>query len=341
MANYVYDRESGFVTRKYYGKRGPKREGPIGTVSKSKELLINIMWEGVQITVRLAKLAAFLETGVVYERVMKKDCNNMNNKWDNLIPLGPEDTDGSIAKLNEESVAEFKRRKYELEKMLDDKKKEEYEAEQKAVAEHKAQGKKEEPVNPNIETTDEPTKKFQAHLALQALRTAKRDEYVMNHPLILAVGELKAKYDLLAQPTAHLNGLHTGIKYSDAKLFLASCEKATGFVAGLLRTHLEGLNRPLEKWEQDALTLVKLMSAVERNVMSQRELDGWLANYKWNDEPWTEEFGTMTVQMSDSFRAELATLENEYRMTEEMVWAEADEKFRRRTIEEIMTKLAS
>lgn len=106
--SYLYHPETGHVVRRH------KNRGPIGSVTKNYDLLMGATFEGKQYMIRVVKLAYFLQTGKQYHKFDWKDGDKLNNRFDNIVPIGRE----VMEELNyptsiEDRTSEYVRRQFQ------------------------------------------------------------------------------------------------------------------------------------------------------------------------------------------------------------------------------------
>lgn len=319
--NYEYNRESGYVTKRFRAAKGPKQAGSLGTVTKSNDLLLTIWFEEKAYSVRLHRLAVLLETGLLYDKVIHKDGNKLNNKWDNLVPVGnPLDVDGNFVELTEEqqaiAVAEHKAAKLAAAEQKDweiMRTKEDIEISKQKIIEEKlrAKGKASE------EKKKDDGIDWYAR-GQEAIREEqeKRLAFVRGplKPFLL----LREKYEKRLATYRYKKGLCTKMELVDRVRFESDCAKQG--IADLVRFYNENKENfdpsKHEKWEVDAFNLGK-WKYLERAGLAIVEPK--LAVYMWEGKEVIHEYDELSVEDTIEYKRELAELELEMGTTEQQL----------------------
>lgn len=238
-STYQYDPETGYVTRKYEPARGPKQAGYIGSLTSTNDLLVVIRFENKQYSIRVHRLCVFLHTGLVYPKVTHKDFNKLNNKWDNLIPVGkPIGVDGLELNTNEEEIEEsarlFRAGKAQREEEAQKKREEARLAREEAAKSHRSG-------HTSIKKEPEPFVDYQENMRLAFRNPAK--EAFQAEPFVREYTELLRQIEQAHEAERFKRGIYTGIQPMEARLFLRDCQRYDG----LSKEEFVEQNRHLDK----------------------------------------------------------------------------------------------
>lgn len=314
------------MTRRFTEVKGPKPVGPLGSLTKGGDLLLTVWVENKAWSVRVQRLCVFLATGLLYESVIHVDKIKVNNKWDNLVPVGkPLSEDGSSIELSEEEQAnaelEYRMRKEsaqetkksELEEMEMQLSKE---VEERRLAKERVKKEKElakEALRkpPKVEKPKEPFVDYAENMrkAGEANRAVRQEMY--REPFMVAQEEILSRYELELKDDRYLNGIHSHISWMDAKEFLQDCIRLDGIEAEefyKLHKAPDSL-ADAPKWMQDRLFVSKLSYWLATNIGDVRGIQIGLDNYLWEGQPYLKEFNKLSVEKQAAQDAEIRALE--------------------------------
>src|SRR5688572_181503 len=223
---YQYDKETGYVTRRHEPIKGPRQRGSIGTVTPTRDLILVVMFQGKSHALRVARLAVFLETGLLYEKVIHKDGVRLNQKWDNLVPGGfAYDPDGN--RVNEVDVEEKAKEFREKKKLMEDeaelkiiraKETEEIELEKRLATKH-------------VKKEPEPFVDYQANIAAFMEAGAARRRALQAEPYYIEYWAAYKKYQDKLATYRWRSGLRTGMSTYLLRMFAKDCEQIDGLSA--------------------------------------------------------------------------------------------------------------
>ncbi len=285
---FTYDPVAGEVKRVKWPRKGPKTYGPAGTQAASGDLLMTVIFGSRQWIVRLHKLAVFLQTGKQYTKIMFRDGNRMNIRYDNLLPVGEPEQENMTqsVELKERMKAaaqEHKSKQLSTEKLI-----EEGRAPRKSTPAEPAENpfvrmeREWRVANPDYKGTwkqwsdeqqaikDEETRKKYG-----PIDEARRKAAMEAHELYV-----KVRYK---------RGLLTGMKKPQMEMFrdeaLAAKNTTLEEYAKLHGNTLhETLVATMEKWEVDLVTACWLKLHEDSGARTPGDVRGFLASYMWKDE---------------------------------------------------------
>jgi hypothetical protein len=288
MQTYEYNKENGDVTRKWYGVKGPKPLGSLGSRTNNGDLLLTVNFDGKQWMIRIVKLAYFLETGKQFHKFVWLDGNRLNNRFENIVPNGPEIVSPEeyikeIALGKEEQEESHRARRAELKRLAD-----ELAEQRKATAERE---KKEKLLNKAAESVK--VSKLLTPAQQLALANKKRDdeiadherklksgyyeerdsiEYTLRKPNLDAREEVTRKVFEMNRKDRWKNGLYTKGSIEQAVKFLEDCNEfsdrlATNeeLIAECGNEEFTKLAEGREKWEFDRMWAAAIVGAMSRH----------------------------------------------------------------------------
>jgi hypothetical protein len=319
---YRYEKESGFVFRIYEPSKGPKQAGSVGSINR-KELVLVVNINKKSYLIRVHKLAVFLETGQVYEKITHKDGNMLNNKWENLLPVGiPLSVDGSSIELSADeqviAVEEYKQKQEALLAEVAEKKRLEKEAFEKSKAEHlatkiKEKGKEKSPPEPLVD--------YQATWARINAEIAKKNAEWAAHPFMQDYMKMQAKYENRLATYKHLTGICTGMDKYDMDCFGKDCSVVDGLSVS---EFYEANNRTIDKktapkWVVDRLKVGFFEKMLEKGMISKEQVSAFLKKYTWKGDIVPNTYGELSEQDTKEYLEELRELESIHQTTYEQL----------------------
>jgi hypothetical protein len=281
---FEYDPTNGVVR---YKDKGSVRPGPknkmVGTVTKTG-LLVNVAFEGRQNSLRLARLALFLHTGKQYRKVYFKDNDPFNLKLDNLVS-GQEITE------EPESNKAFAEHVWRQAKLK-------YEAENKRVEARDIEGVKKIRALEEIEELTPMQRAERGERVVigqksgdeiwEEVREAERELMTAYCTTPYGNGEWKAGNELEDKFNSAVlsQGLWTGCDMADLQLHVDFFGTPLGLTVESYDydKYLLGTAASAEKWEHDLWYSIRLLSNVNKQIISPEQVTQIMARYEWKGE---------------------------------------------------------
>lgn len=287
LSTYQYDRAKGIVTRKMWeGKT--VRDTPIGSLSAQGDFLTVVHFKGKAWTIRLVKLAVFLETGLQYHKIETKDGNRSNLVWDNLLPLGQpaasaEEHEEQQSVITEEKIAKHKEIKTMLEKQKEDQLKARLEAlsfarENKPLGKHAILRLERERVEKEREDMEKRWK--------EAEKNSEPPEQREMHPIQSELVLVAKPFEDAWKAKRYLTGLFTHGTKLDAEQFIEDCNKALGVKTReeiLLAAGARLFSEMEDKVEHDRIWLSYWMKQRDEKTVTMSMYENMLHTYQWKD----------------------------------------------------------
>jgi hypothetical protein len=320
-STYQYDKETGYVMRKYEPNKGPKQRGSVGSVTKGNDLILVVWFEEKAYSIRVARLCVFLETGFLYEKVSHKDGVKLNHKWDNLVPTGiPVDEDGKslilTAQAVEQAVEEFKTKKKELE--------ERSEVERQKIKEQTSTALEAHKRSKELPTKVEPFVDYQANWAKSNAIEAQRRLDWESTPFMRDYLLMQRKYEAKLVKYKHLAGIHTGMKLYEMEEFARDCTALDGKSTAefYAENNLTTDKETAPKWVVDRLKAGFFEKMVAGGKLGKKDVETFLKKYRWKGEEVAGPYGELSVEDTRDYLEELRELESIHQTTYEALRVE-------------------
>lgn len=314
LAVYDYDGEKGEVRRKLWPAKGPKSEQPLGSLTAQGDLILCVINEGRMKTIRMAKLCVLVETGLQYPKVIAKDGNRANLKWENLVPVGlpfetKEEAVEQVEEVNDERMAKH----LEYRRLLREEREAAYAAKllNKPVRE-----KKRTKAEIAQDEQEERTRRYARNAAkVEFFEKHQRefDSMIANHPRTLAERELRTEVRSRFLEVRHLWGVYTGISAMHAEMFLVDCDRAFGPRKWEELATEKPLEEYSEKVEHDRAWVARMWRGWKvRNLYTFDQYVAALGTYRWKGEVVEGEYDKMPVELQKQLDEGLARIALEH-----------------------------
>jgi len=312
LGTYSYDGELGEITRKVWEVKGPKNTGALGTLSERGDWLLVVAFEGKSWTLRMARLAIFLETGEQYYKVEFRDGDSSNLVRENLIPLGKpvanaEEHAAQVSGVAEGKVEKFKAMREELAREREARVSASVET--KRVEKEKKRQEKEDSEGETlsaIEARDEAQRKLSVRMEhyYRGILVPPQEPIDGTPPFMDELREIGEPFRVWEREERFKTGLFTCGGMMEAQQFLEDCNVALGRKTSqeLLAEATQADFDSLGKVAYDRFFAVKVIEWLRVGDLTSAGAEAALWGYEFRGARFSGKYGTVPEKLMEELR---------------------------------------